>query len=258
VSPARTKEPGIAPVVWHDLECGSYAADLPVWRDLAARAARGRPSEVLDLGCGTGRVALDLAAHGHRVTGLDTDRRLVDELRRRATERNISAGAVVADARDFDLGRRFDVVLAAMQFIQLLRDPPDRAGALRSIRWHLRPGGCFAAALLDLSGESTNDDFLPPPPDMRESYGWVWSSQAVEVRLLDDGALLALDRHRRAVSPQGEIAESDDSVRLTMLSCEELEDEMQEAGIEPVRRQQIPPTDEHIGSIVVFGEVPRG
>ena len=46
-----------AKVMWHDVECGSYVADLPLWRRLAAEA--GGP--VLDVGAGTGRVALDLA-----------------------------------------------------------------------------------------------------------------------------------------------------------------------------------------------------
>ena len=44
-------------VVWQDVECASYDADLPLWRELAAAAA----GPVLDLGCGTGRVALDLS-----------------------------------------------------------------------------------------------------------------------------------------------------------------------------------------------------
>jgi len=216
MSPPRTAEPPIAAVVWHDIECGAYRADLPYWRELAARAAvPGKPCEVLDLGCGTGRVALDLAAHGHRVTGLDIDRRLADELRARASERNVPAGAVVADARTFDLGRRFDLVLAAMQFLQLLDDRDERLRSLGRVRDHLRPGGTFAAALLNLAGEPTNEDYLAPPPDMREQDGWVWSSQPVEIRLLDDGAALTLERRRRAVSPRGDIAESDDSVRLT-------------------------------------------
>ena len=37
-------------VVWHDLECGGYDADLPLWRELAADA----DGPVLDLGAGTG------------------------------------------------------------------------------------------------------------------------------------------------------------------------------------------------------------
>ena len=259
MSQPRTQEPEVAPIVWHDIECGAYRADLPHWRELAARVAPpGKPCEVLDLGSGTGRVALDLASHGHRVTGLDSDRQLAEELRRRATARNLTAGAVVADARTFDLGRQFDLVLAAMQFLQLLEDRAERIRTLEHVRDHVRPSGAFAAALLDLSGEPTDGEYLPPPPDMRESEGWVWSSQAIEVRLLDNGGALALDRHRRAVSPAGEIAESDNSVRLTMLSCEELEDEMEEAGIAPTGRKAIPPTEDHVGSVVVFGRVRHG
>ena len=57
-------------VIWHDIECGGYAADLPLWRELAAAEA----GPVLDVGAGAGRVALELARHGHAVTR--GDRRL--------------------------------------------------------------------------------------------------------------------------------------------------------------------------------------
>jgi SAM-dependent methyltransferase len=258
MSPSRTAEPAIAPVVWHDLECGSYSADLELWRKLADHAAApGEPCHVLDLGCGTGRVALDLAAHGHRVTGLDSDADLVAELRRRAARRNVPAGAVIADARTFDLGLRFDLVLAAMQFLQLMRRRDERAAVLSCVRSHLHARGIFAAALLDLSGESTDGDYVPPLPDIRELDGWVWSSQAVEVRLLDRGAAIALDRHRRTVSPTGEISESEDSVRLELLGFAQLEEELRAAGITPIARKGIPPTDDHVGSMVVLGKMLR-
>jgi SAM-dependent methyltransferase len=255
----KTSEPEIAPVVWHDLECGSYRADLPLWRELAERAARpGGPCRVLDLGCGTGRVSLDLASRGHRVTGLDLDRRLAAELHRRAEAANVTAGAVVGDVRAFDLGRRFDLVLAAMQMLQLLVAADERVAALQNARDHLRKGGLFAAALLDLTGEATDDDYLPPLPDMREREGWVWSSQPTAIRLLDRGSALALDRRRQAVSPRGEIAETEDSVRLQLVSCEQLEDELRAAGIEPIERRAIGATREHVGSVVLIGAVHRG
>jgi SAM-dependent methyltransferase len=247
--------PDVAPVVWHDLECGGYRADLALWRELAERAAApGRPCQVLDLGCGTGRVSIELAAQGHRVTGLDLDGQLVAELRRRAAARNVAAGAVVGDMRAFDLGRRLDLVLAPMQLLQLLTGKSERAGSLERAHAHLRDGGLFAAALMDLAGEATGDEYAPPLPDMRETEGWVWSSQPVAIRLLDGGTAIALDRTRQAVSPRGEVAESQDSVRLQLVSCDELEDELGEAGIVPVERRAIPATAEHVGSIVVIGE----
>ena len=70
-------------VIWHDLECGGYRADLPLWRELAASTATGPAAAP---GCstsaaGSGRVAIDLARAGHRVTALDAD---ADAARRRS------------------------------------------------------------------------------------------------------------------------------------------------------------------------------
>ena len=253
--PLRTTEPDIAPIVWHDLECGSYRADLTLWRELAARtAAQGRPCRVLELGCGTGRVSLDLAAAGHRVTGLDRDPRFTAELRRRAAAQNLGSGAVVGDVRTFGLRRRFDLVLAAMQLLQLLPTADERIGVLERARAHLRAGGVFAAALLDLTGEVTGDEYQPPLPDMHESHGWAWSSQPTAIRLHDRGAALTLERTRRAVSPHGEIAETEDSVRLELIRPNRLEKELRAAGITPIERHVIPATDEHVGSVAVIGE----
>ena len=63
-------------IVWHDVECGGYAADLPLWRELA----HAESGPVLDVGAGTGRVALDLAREAHRVTALEDFGGLPDAL----------------------------------------------------------------------------------------------------------------------------------------------------------------------------------
>ena len=60
--PPRGDPVGLTDVLWHDLECGGYDLDLPLWRELADREG----SPVLDVGAGTGRVALDLARRGPR------------------------------------------------------------------------------------------------------------------------------------------------------------------------------------------------
>ena len=109
--------------LWHDLECGAYGEDLPLWRTLAGEAG----GAVLDVGAGTGRVALDLAAGDVVVVALDADTRLLQALEHRAA--GLRVETVVADAREFTLDRRFSLVLVPMQTLQLLG---DRAGARRS------------------------------------------------------------------------------------------------------------------------------
>ena len=130
-------------VIWHDLECGGYAEDLQLWRELSDRY--GDP--ILDIGAGTGRTALDLARRGHAVTALDRDPKLVAELRRRAS--GIAVATVLADAREFDLGRRFALCLVPMQTIQLLGGATGRADFLRCAHRHLQDEGVLAIALTD-------------------------------------------------------------------------------------------------------------
>src|SRR5688500_5488810 len=114
--------------MWHDVECGRYEADLPLWCSLAR--AGGGP--VLDVGAGTGRVALRLARAGHAVTGLDRDPLLLSVLGERARAAGVEVATLVADAADFETGGGFGLVAVPMQTIQLLPDAAARAGFLRS------------------------------------------------------------------------------------------------------------------------------
>jgi SAM-dependent methyltransferase len=235
-------------VAWHDVECASYTADLPLWRELAA--AGGAP--VLDLGCGAGRVALDLARHGHEVTGLDSDAGLVSECAHRARERGLRVECVTADARSFSLRKRFGLAIAPMQVVQLLGGPEGRAAALFRVREHLRPGAVLAAALADPFEGVEPEEAQPPLPDVREEEGWVLSSRPVAVRSEHGG--VAVDRLRQAVSPTGELSEVLVTVRLDAVSADELETEGRQAGFEPVARRRVSETPDHVGSTVVLLE----
>ena len=77
----------------------------------AALVASYRPATVLDAGCGTGRVAIELARRGHDVVGVDVDPSMLDSARAKAP----ALTWVEADLTDpsFDLGRTFDVVVMA-------------------------------------------------------------------------------------------------------------------------------------------------
>lgn len=237
-------------MAWHDVECASYAADLPVWRALAEE----RSGPLLDVGCGTGRVALDLAARGHDVTALDSDAELLRELASRSRERGLRVDTMTADARSFALGRRFALAIAPMQVFQLLGGPEGRRGALERAREHLDPGGVLAVALADPFEAVPPDDALPPVPDVREQDGWVLSSQPVAVR--PENGTVAIDRLRQLVSPTGELTQELFTVRLDTVAVDELEREAERAGLRPAGRRPVPATPDHVGSTVVLCEAP--
>ena len=131
---------------WHDVECGGYTADLPLWRELAAQEA----GPVLDVGAGAGRVALDLARAGHDVTALDLDADLLAELQARAEREGLAIRTEQADAAGFELsGPLFGLILVPMQTIQLLPGRAARAAFLASAREHLAAGGLVALAVAE-------------------------------------------------------------------------------------------------------------
>ena len=241
-------------VAWHEVECGTYSADLPLWEELAEE--HGGP--VLELGCGTGRVALHLACQGHDVLGLDTERSLVETLNARAREAELPARAIVADAASFDLDERFPLVIAPMQLVQLL-DRARRRAMLARVAGRLQPGGVLAASLVEADSllEPTTEparDEVPPLPDVRELDGWIYSSLPLNVRRAN-GAI-SIERLRQTVAPGGALTEEVDITELGLLPPGELEDEARDAGLQARSRRDVPSTDWHVGSTVCMLEAP--
>ena len=231
-------------VIWHDAENGAYSGDLALWEELAAAA--GGP--ILDLGCGTGRVALHLARRGHPTVGLDLDPELIAALEHRAE--GLSLRGVVGDARSFELDEVLALVLAPMQLAQLLPDSAERTESLRCIASHLRPGGRVALSIVEGLPEAAEGP--PPLPDVREVDGWVYSSLPLDA--VDIGPEIVIQRLRQTVSPDGELSEEENEIRIRTLGAEELEDEGLAAGLKPLPRRRIAPTDLHVGSTVVVLE----
>ena len=240
----------VGAAVWHDVECASYGADLPLWRELADE--RGAP--VLDVGCGTGRVALDLARHGHEVVAVDADPDLVRVLAERARQRSLPVRALSADARSLALGTRHPLAILPMQVVQLLGGNRGRSAMLEALTRHLEPGGLLAIALADPFADVLPEDSRPPLPDVREQDGWVLSSTPVGVR--EEGRSVAIDRHRQAVSPAGALSEEMATIVLDSVSPDELEAEGAEKGLCVLKRAAIAPTADHVGSTVVLMEAP--
>jgi SAM-dependent methyltransferase len=245
VSAARPQDAHVPEVIWHDVECGAYAEDLPLWRDLAISHA----GPVLDVGAGTGRVSLHLAGQGHRVVALDRSADLLAALRARSA--GLPVEAVAADAREFDLGeQRFGLILVPMQTVQLLGGPDGRARFLRCARAALAPGGLLAIAIADALETFDEVRCMPPIPDIREIDGIVYASRPVSVREEPEGAVIC--RIRETVDTAGHRTVEEDLIRLDHVDPATLETEGAAAGFRVDRARAIPETDDYVGSTVVM------
>jgi SAM-dependent methyltransferase len=105
-------------------------------------ARRGGP--VLELACGTGRLSVPIAQDGHEVTGLDASPAMLAAASRKAAERGVAARFVLGDIRDFELGRRFALVIVSCNSLAHLTRTEDLRRCFAAIRGHLAPGGVFA------------------------------------------------------------------------------------------------------------------
>ena len=111
------------------------------------------PTSVLDAGCGTGRVAIELDRRGVDVVGTDVDEAML------ATARRLAPGLdwIQADLAELDLGRTFDAVVLAGNVL-LFVAPGSQAEVVRRCGEHLRPGGALVAGFSIRPGGYSTDD----------------------------------------------------------------------------------------------------
>jgi len=169
VNPAATApnaggDPFAAVAPFYDLDLQGYEDDISWYRALASD--RGGP--VLELGCGTGRVALALAADRVEVVGVDISEAMLAIAR----ERSEDPGPlwVCDDLRCLDLGREFPLVLVPLGGLQHMESLDDLVAAFEVIRRHVGPDG---AAIVDVEAPLP-DDFTPGPQPLIEHWTRLW------------------------------------------------------------------------------------
>lgn len=122
---------------FYDLENGwDRSPDFAFCRDLAEDAA-----SVLDLGCGTGALAVAISGGGRIVVGVDPAPAMLEIARAKPDAGGVEF--IEGDARTLRLGRRFDLVLLTGHAFQVFLTVEDRRAALATIAAHLAPGGRF-------------------------------------------------------------------------------------------------------------------
>lgn len=138
----------------------NIVGDLDIYAGLAPDGA-----DILELGAGTGRVAIDLAQRGHRVVGLDISPAMLAQAEaKRATLDPALARRlrfVQGDMAALAVGGAFDVVLATYYALAHLPAGQAWRNTFKGVARHLKPGGiaAFHMPLADRMGAA------PPPPD---------------------------------------------------------------------------------------------
>jgi SAM-dependent methyltransferase len=114
-------------------------ADIPFYVEEARRS--GGP--VLELACGTGRLAIPIAQSGVEIVGLDLAPSMLAHARTKAEAAGVKIEFVEGDCRSFELGRKFALIFMAFNSMQHLYDYASQAALFASVRQHLAEGGYF-------------------------------------------------------------------------------------------------------------------
>lgn len=125
--------------ITYDVECDGFTADMPVMEQWARKL--GGP--LLDIACGTGRMAIHMAQLGFQVTGVDVVPEMIAHAKTKAAAHNVNLEFVVADARAFHLGKKFPFIYMLMNAFQFLHTRQDHEGLFACVREHLEPDGYF-------------------------------------------------------------------------------------------------------------------
>jgi len=115
---------------------------------------RYQPTSVLDAGCGTGRVGVELARRGIEVEGVDLDRDLLERARAKAPH----LAWHVSDLAGLDLGRTFEVVVMAGNVMGFVA-APDRPSAVAGAAAHVAPGGRLVSGCQLRAGWPTLEEY---------------------------------------------------------------------------------------------------
>ena len=109
------------------------------------RARRARIKSILELGCGPGHHAAELAGRGCSVLGVDGSSGMLARAKRRAARLEFGVQKRLSflrgDIRRLRVARTFDAVISLFHVFSYLPEPEDLAAALATARVHLRPGG---------------------------------------------------------------------------------------------------------------------
>ena len=146
----------------YDFSYEDFTEDVDFYENLA-QAVDG---PILELGAGTGRVAVPLAEAGYEVTGIDTSPAMLARARANLAATTLPKGASLelldGDMMAFDLGRKFGLIIVAANTLQHLLTTRDQRDCFERVRAHLDVGGMFAFSVRSPLSVEWEDDAHTP------------------------------------------------------------------------------------------------
>lgn len=131
---------------------GMMAATWDLWRNDTANwsdralfldLVRQHGQPALDIGCGTGRIALDFLSHGIDIDGVDNSPEMLAICREKAGKMGLSPALYQQTMEGLDLPRAYRTILVPSSSFQLLVDRAAADEAMRRFFRHLEPGGAL-------------------------------------------------------------------------------------------------------------------
>jgi SAM-dependent methyltransferase len=183
----------------YDRWCVSVTEDIGFYVDLALEA-RGR---VLEIGVGSGRVAIPVALAGVPVVGVDASQTMLDLAARKAAPHAVDLTLVRADMRDLPELGSFALILVPFRAFLHLHSDAERLSVLRSLRSRLQPGGALAFDVFHpdaIDIEQTHDQTFEREPGIHERARWDAESRTLELAVTTGDR--AATMHLAWVSPQ--------------------------------------------------------
>ena len=126
--------------------------DIPFYQEYAKQQCgeNGNKGEILELGCGTERVALILAQEGYRITGLDLSHQMLDIFKEKLTKESSTQPELAkrveiihGNMADFSIGRKFALITAPFRAFQAVTSQEEIEKVFSCVREHLTDDGIF-------------------------------------------------------------------------------------------------------------------
>lgn len=134
-----------------------------------------KPSLVLELGCGTGSLALEMSQRGFEMIGLDRSADMLSKAYEKMNDKGLDILFLNQDMRFFELYGTVDVILCMLDSINYILSIRDLRRVFKLVRNYLNPGGLF---IFDTNTAYKLSEVLPSQTffDLGEEVSWIWNS----------------------------------------------------------------------------------